>query len=404
MVKRNPNFAKLQDGYLFPEIGRRRTKAQEKNPDKKIISLGVGDTTLPINPYITQGLVDKAKGLGTHPMYSGYGAEQGMIDLREKISNKIYNGKISPDEVFVTDGSKCDIARLQVLFGPNVSIAVQDPSYPVYVDGSVIAGTTGDYDKSKEQFNNLVYMVCTPENNFFPDLENLPKTDLIYICSPNNPTGACATKKQLKEIVNFAKKNKSIIIFDAAYNFFIKDESLPKTIYDIEGAKEAAIEVNSFSKPAGFTGVRLGWTVVPKKLKFDDGFSVNKDWNRVMTTLFNGASNISQFGGLAALDDEGQKEMQDTINYYMENARVIKETLDSMGIKTFGGDNTPYIWAHFPRQKSWDVFEKILNEAFVVTTPGSGFGPAGEGFVRFSGFGKKDETIEAVKRIKKLKF
>lgn len=402
MVKRNENFAKLQAGYLFPEIRRRRIIVQAKNPKSKIISLGVGDTTHPLSKHITEGLVNSSKNLGTKEGYSGYGDEQGMTVLREKIAKQIYNDKVKPSEVFISDGAKCDIARMQVMFGKNVTIAIQDPAYPVYVDGSVIIGATGEYNSSKEQFDNIVYMNCTPENNFFPDLKKTKRTDLIYFCSPNNPTGATATRKQLEELVAFAKKNKSIILFDSAYSFFIRDENLPKSIFEIEDAKEVAIELSSFSKPAGFTGVRLGWSIVPEELRYDDGASVNKDWNRVMTTLFNGASNIAQYGGLAAVDDAGFKEMEETINYYLENVKLIKATLEVKGIKCYGGTNAPYIWAYFPGKKSWDIFEKVLNEAFVVTTPGAGFGKTGEGFVRFSGFNTRELTIEALKRLKKM--
>ncbi len=401
MVKRNLNFKKLQAGYLFPEINRRKNVFLEKNPDAKIISLGIGNTTEPLTPHITKGLVDAATGLGNQEGYSGYGDEQGMTALREKIAKVFYDGKVEADEVFISDGAKCDVGRFQLMFGSEVKIAVQDPAYPVYVDGSVILGATGEYNG--EQFDNIVYMSCTPENDFFPNLSDLPDVDLIYFCSPNNPTGAVATKDQLKQLVEFAKKNNSIILYDAAYSEFIQDD-LPKSIFEIEGSKEVAIEINSFSKPIGFTGVRLGWTVVPKELKFDDGSSVNQDWNRVMTTIFNGASNIVQKGGLAALDDEGIKEMKGTIDYYMENAKIIKQGLDEAGIKTYWTGNSPYIWAHFPGKDSWDVFSKILEEALVVTTPGVGFGPAGQGFVRFSAFGHRDDVTQAVERVKKLEF
>ncbi len=400
MVKRNKNLAKLQAGYLFPEINRRKNALLEKSPDAKVISLGIGNTTEPLTPHITEGLKKACEGMGTVGGYSGYGDEQGMTELRAKIAEKMYNGIVDADEVFTSDGAKCDCGRLQLLFGSEVSIAVQDPAYPVYVDGSVIAGATGEYNKDKELFDNIEYMSCTPENDFFPDLDILPRTDLIYFCSPNNPTGAVATKEQLKKLVDFAKKNKSIILFDAAYSEFVKDDSLPKSIFEIDGAREVAIEINSFSKPIGFTGVRLGWTLVPKELKFEDGSLVRDDWNRIMTTVFNGASNIVQLGGLAALDDEGLKEMREVIDFYMENARLIKEGLDSVGVKSYWTGNSPYIWAYFPGRKSWDVFSEILEKAHVVTTPGSGFGPAGEGFVRFSAFGHRDDVIEAVKRVK----
>jgi LL-diaminopimelate aminotransferase len=281
-------------------------------------------------------------------------------------------------------------------------VAVQDPAYPVYVDGSVITGATGLYDSDNEQFNDIVYMSCTPENNFFPHLDTLPRTDLIYFCSPNNPTGAVSSKAQLKELVDFARQNRSIIIFDAAYAAFVQDENLPKSIFEVEGSRDVAIEVNSFSKPIGFTGVRLGWTVVPQELTFENGSPVINDWRRVMGTLFNGASNIAQYGALAALDDEGRHEMQQTVGYYMENARLIKQALTELGITTYGGTNSPYVWAEYPGQNSWDVFEEILEKAHVVTTPGSGFGPSGESFIRFSAFGHREDIVEAVRRVKEI--
>ena len=288
------------------------------------------------------------------------------------------------------------------MFGKDVTVAIQDPSYPVYVDGSVIAGTTGDFNPEKSQFDNIIYMKCNPSNNFFPDLDTFPRTDLIYFCSPNNPTGAVATREQLTRLVEFAKKNRSIIIFDSAYAEYIREDDVPRSIFEIPGAKQVAIEISSFSKMIGFTGVRLGWTVVPDELKFEEGFKVRDDWNRVMTTLFNGASSIAQHGGLAALDEKGIKEMRATIAFYMENVKLIKSGLEELGIKTYGGVNAPYVWAHFPDKDSWEVFTEILEKCHVVTTPGAGFGPAGQGFIRFSAFGHRKNVIEALQRLKKL--
>ena len=305
-VNRNPNLAKLGAGYLFPEIGRRRRNHQEKNPDAKIISLGIGDTTEPIPKVITDALQGAAAGLNTKEGYSGYGAEQGMGALREKLADRFYDGLgISSSEVFVSDGSKCDISRILMLFGSDTTIAVQDPAYPAYVDSSVIMGATGLLNEETSQYKNIEYMHCLKENGFFPDISKTAKTDLIFFCNPNNPTGACASYDQLKSLVDFAKKNGSIIVYDAAYAIYIEDGA-PKSIYEIPGADECCIETCSFSKYAGFTGVRLGWTVVPDKLKFADGTPVNKDWNRIMTTCFNGASNIVQAGGLACVSDEGE--------------------------------------------------------------------------------------------------
>ena len=399
-VARNPNFGKLQAGYLFPEIGRRRNAYLEKNPDADIISLGIGDTTQPIPDHILNGLVEGASKLGKKDTYSGYGAEQGTALLREKISKELYNDIIKPDEVFVTDGAKCDIARLQVMFGPYVTSAVQDPSYPVYVDTSVMMGQTGEINKEKGQFDNLVYMPCNPSNNFFPDLKSLPKADVIYFCSPNNPTGAAATREQLKELVDYANEQGSIIVFDAAYAPFIRTPGVPKSIYEIDGARNCAIEVNSFSKYAGFTGVRLGWTIVPSELTFSDGTQVRTDWNRVMTTGFNGASNIVQAGGMACLDPEGLKEINTLIEYYLENAKILRETFTELGFDVYGGTDAPYVFVSMGGKPSWDIFSEVLEAIQVVTIPGAGFGPGGEGFLRMSAFAPRESVIESCKRFK----
>mmetsp|Transcript_25900 Transcript_25900/g.56832 ORF Transcript_25900/g.56832 Transcript_25900/m.56832 type:complete len:448 (+) Transcript_25900:155-1498(+) len=402
-VDRNPNFAKLAGGYLFPEIGRRRTAYLEKNPDMadRIISLGIGDTTQPIPKHILSGLVSGASKLGTSDGYSGYGAEQGNGELRAKIASVLYNDLIAPEEVFVSDGAKCDIMRVQQMFGSGVVSAVQDPSYPVYVDTSVMLGQTGEQNESTMQYDNIVYMPCTAENGFFPDLASLPRADVVYFCSPNNPTGAAATKEQLEELVRVCKEKGSILVFDAAYAPFIRSEGVPKSIYEIEGAKEVAIECNSFSKYAGFTGVRLGWTVVPSDLKFKDGTPVRNDFNRVMTTAFNGASNIVQAGGLACLDDEGMAEIDTLIDYYLENAAMLKEAMEEIGYTVFGGTDAPYVFVQLPEgQSSWDAFSDILEKAQVVTIPGAGFGPGGEGYLRLSAFAPRDSVVEACSRLK----
>jgi LL-diaminopimelate aminotransferase len=406
MVQRNKNIAKLQAGYLFPEIGRRRRAFLEQNPDAQIISLGIGNTTEPLTPHIVGGMKDAVIGLGTPEGYSGYyddaKAQALLQSLKARIAEKWYRGIVSADEIVVSDGAKPDCGRLQMLFGPGVTVAIQDPAYPVYVDGSVIVGATGAYNHEKAQFDGIAYMSCTPENGFFPDLGGLPQTDLIYWCSPNNPTGAVSTTEQLRALVDFARRNGSIIVFDAAYSAFVQDEALPRSIFEIEGSCEVALEVNSLSKPIGFTGVRLGWTVVPSELTFDDGTPVLKDWRRIMGTLFNGSSNVAQYGALAALNDEGMEEMQQTVEHSMENARIIKQALTDLGVTTYGGVNSPYVWAHFPGQDSWDVFERILQEAHVVTTPGSGFGPAGAGCVRFSAFGHREDVVEATRRLARV--
>jgi len=403
-VTRNPNFAKLKGGYLFPEIGRRRTAYLEENPEMadRLISLGIGDTTMPIPPHILSGLVEGATRLGTVEGYIGYGAEQGQGLLREKIASVLYKGLIDSSEVFVSDGAKCDIMRVQQMFGNDVVSAVQDPSYPVYVDTSVMMGQTGEVNDETSQFDKLVYMPCTAENDFFPDYASLPRADVVYFCSPNNPTGAAATRDQLTKMVNDCRDRGSILVFDAAYAPFIRDPNVPKSVFEIPGAKDCCIEVNSFSKYAGFTGVRLGWTVIPSELKFSDGSLVRDDFNRVMTTAFNGASNIVQSGGLACLDPEGQKEIDGLIDYYLENARMLKEAMESIGFKVFGGDNAPYVFVQLPEGKSsWDMFSEILEQTQVVTIPGAGFGPGGEGYLRLSAFAPKDSVIEACERLKK---
>ncbi|GKV24287.1 hypothetical protein SLEP1_g33917 [Rubroshorea leprosula] len=401
-VSRNANMAKLQAGYLFPEIARRRAAHLQKYPNAQVISLGIGDTTEPIPEVITSAMAKRCLGLSTLEGYSGYGAEQGEKLLRAAIASTFYsNLGIEEDDIFVSDGAKCDISRLQLLFGSNVKMAVQDPSYPAYVDSSVIMGQTGQFQKDVQKYGNIEYMRCTPENGFFPDLSTVARTDIIFFCSPNNPTGAAANRDQLTQLVKFAKENGSIIVFDSAYAMYMSDDN-PRTIFEIPGAKEVAIETSSFSKYAGFTGVRLGWTVVPKQLLFSDGFPVAKDFNRIVCTCFNGASNIPQAGGLACLSPEGLKAMQEVIGFYKENTKIIVDTFNSLGFKVYGGANAPYVWVHFPGRSSWDVFSEILEKTHVVTTPGSGFGPGGEGFIRVSAFGHRKNVLEACRRFKEL--
>ena len=400
-VARNANMGKLQAGYLFPEIGKRRNAYLEKNPDAKIISLGIGDTTQPVPEHILAGLTTGVSNLGAKETYTGYGAEQGVGALRAKISEALYGGRISPEEVFVSDGSKCDIGRLQMMFGNQVKSAVQDPSYPVYVDTSVMMGQTQTMDDASKQYDGIVYMKCGPENGFFPDLDNAERADVVYFCSPNNPTGAAATKEQLTKLVAWAKERGSIIVFDAAYAPFIRSEDVPKSIYEIPGAEEVAIEVNSLSKYAGFTGVRLGWTIVPKALKFADGTPVANDYNRVMCTAFNGASNIVQAGALAALEPAGLAEIEKLIDYYMGNAKLLKETMLDLGFKVHGGDDAPYVFVDLEGKSSWDMFSELLETAEVVTIPGAGFGPGGEGFLRLSAFAPRDACEEACARLRK---
>lgn len=395
-------MAKLQAGYLFPEIAKRRAAHLVKYPDAQVISLGIGDTTEPIPDVITSAMAKRAHDLSTLEGYSGYGAEQGEKKVRAAIASSFYgNLGIEEGDIFVSDGAKCDISRLQMLFGSDVSIAVQDPSYPAYVDSSVIMGQTGQYQEDSKKYGKIEYMKCIPENGFFPDLSAVGKTELIFFCSPNNPTGAAATREQLTKLVQFAKDNGSIIIYDSAYAMYISDDS-PRSIFEIPGAKEVAIETASFSKYAGFTGVRLGWTVVPKELLFSDGFPVAKDFNRIVCTCFNGASNISQAGALACLSPEGFQAMKQVIGFYKENTNIIVDTFKSLGFNVYGGTNAPYVWVHFPGRSSWDVFSEILEKTHLVTTPGSGFGPGGEGFVRVSAFGHRENILEACSRFKQL--
>ncbi len=400
MIIRNPFITNLKAGYLFPEIARRRREFEAAHPGgARIISLGVGNTTEPILPHIDAGLKEGAARLGAAETYSGY-QDEGLLTLRRRISEVFYKNQFDADEVFISDGAKCDIGRLQVLFGAGARIAVQDPSYPVYIDGSVLIGAAGN--PTNEGYEGVAYLPCTAENGYFPDLSRIPENSLVYFCSPNNPTGAVASKTQLAELVAAAREKGCLIIFDAAYSEFIRDPKLPKTIFEIEGAETCAIEVNSLSKPAGFTGVRLSWNVVPKALKYAGGESVNADWARLSGTVFNGASNIAQAGAMAALDGEGLQEMRAMTDFYLENAHLIRESLSALNIPCVGGDNSPYIWARFEGRKSWDVFAAILEKCRVVTTPGAGFGPAGESFIRFSAFGHRTDIQEACRRLASL--
>ena len=402
MVKRNPHVAKLQSGYLFPEIIKRKQNFLEKHPQADLISLGIGDTTEPLPHLIANSLAQSAQALGTAEGYTGYGPEEGQKALRQMIAEQIYQNSFSADEIFISDGTNCDIGRLQVLFGSSIKIAVQDPSYPVYVDTSVILGQTAAYETVSRKYQGISYMPCLPGNQFFPNLAQMPQTDLIYFCSPNNPTGAVATHSQLEELVDFARKHRSIIIYDTAYACYIQQPHLPRSIYEIKGASEVAIELGSFSKMAGFTGVRLAWSVVPKALRFDEGHLIHHDWNRVHSTFFNGASNIAQAGGIAVLQPEGQKKVQDLIRFYMKNASILRRAFEDLGYLVYGGTDAPYIWVQFPHLTSWQAFDMLLEKVHLVCAPGSGFGPAGEGFLRFSAFGQRVRIEEAAARLKGL--
>jgi LL-diaminopimelate aminotransferase len=402
MARINKNYDKLAAGYLFPEIARRTNAFLEQNSGAKVLRLGIGDTTEPIVPAVLDGLHAGVEALGNAESYSGYGPSEGIDALREGLA-KFYNERgvnLDPSEFFVSDGAKSDSANIQGIFSDDCVVAVQDPAYPVYVDSNVISGRTGQATDSGYQ--GLVYMPCTEGNGFFPDLPK-QKVDLIYICSPNNPTGAVATKEQLKSFVDYANEHKAIIFYDSAYASFITDPDLPRSIYEVEGAETCAIEFNSFSKTAGFTGVRLAWTIVPKACVTEDseGGKLHALWTRRQNTFFNGAANIVQSGGVAALSPEGRKQTDAQVSFYLENARIINDGLKSLGITTYGGGNAPYVWLKTPGGiSSWDFFDKLLNECHVVGTPGSGFGPSGEGFFRLSAFGHRENVEKAVSSIK----
>ncbi|KAH9686185.1 Aminotransferase ALD1 [Citrus sinensis] len=402
-VHRNINLEKLRNGYLFTEIARRELQHLEKYPNAKVISLGIGDTTQPIPDNISMSMANYARALATAEGYRGYGAEQGNKELRKAIAETYYKDVlVKESEVFVSDGSQCDIARLLLVLGSNVTVAAQDPSFPVaYIDSSVIVGQAGDLEDEVGKYCNIEYLECGPGNNFFPDLKGTSRTDIIFFCSPNNPTGHAATQNQLEQLVEFARNNGSIIIFDSAYAAYVTD-GCPRSIYEIPGAREVAIEISSFSKFSGFTGVRLGWTVVPEELLFSSGFPVINDFNRIICTCFNGASNIAQAGGLACLSSEGLEAVHSVVDYYKENTRILIDTLASLGIKVYGGINAPYVWAHFPGRKSWDVFAEILEKTHITTVPGSGFGPGGEEYIRISGFGHRESILEASRRLEAL--
>ena len=405
MIKINENFKKVQDSYLFSTIAKKVAKYQEENPDKKIIKLGIGDVTRPLPKVCIEAMKKATDELGSTETFRGYGPEQGYDFLRYAIVENDYKGLgIDASEIFVSDGAKCDTGNIVDLFSVDNKVAISDPVYPVYLDTNVLAGRSGNYIDGK--YENIVYMPVTAENNFIPELPK-EKVDMIYLCFPNNPTGTVLTKDELKKWVDYAKENKSIILFDAAYEGFISDENVPHSIYEIEGAKDVAIEFRSFSKTAGFTGTRCAFTVVPKTLvafdKEQKEYPLNNMWNRRQTTKFNGVSYVVQRAAEAVYTEEGQKEIKENINYYKENAKIILEGLKRINIKAYGGVNSPYIWLKVPENKtSWEFFDELLEKANVVGTPGSGFGPSGEGYFRLTAFGTHENTIEAMKRIERV--
>lgn len=404
----NDNFLKLKAGYLFPEIARRVNAFQEANPDAKLIKLGIGDVVKGLTPTIAKAFHEGVDEMTQDNTFKGYGPEQGYAFLREAIAENEFKSRgadVSPDEIFVSDGSKCDSGNIQEIFGLDNVVAVSDPVYPVYVDTNVMAGRTGEANEAG-QYQGLVYMPCTAESDFAPEL---PKqhVDLIYLCSPNNPTGTVMSKEQLKSWVDYAKKEGAIILFDAAYESFISDPDKPHSIFEIEGARDVAIEFRSFSKSAGFTGVRCAFTVVPKNLKAKSSsgeeVSVHALWNRRHCTKFNGVSYPVQKAAAAVYSEAGKAEVQSLVQGYMENAALIRERFTSRGQKVYGGVNAPYVWLQAPEgMGSWDLFDKLLNEAQVVGTPGAGFGAAGEGYFRISAFAHRNNVVEALERIEKI--
>ena len=402
----NENFLKLQESYLFSTIAKKVSKYSKENPEKDIIKLGIGDVTRPIVPACVEAMNKAIKEIGTQEGFKGYGPEQGYEFLREAIIKNDYNTRgvqLDLDEIFVSDGAKCDCGNIVDVFAQENTVAITDPVYPVYLDTNVMSGRTGDFDEQKGMYNGITYIKMNAQNNFVPEIPK-EKIDLIYLCFPNNPTGTVLSKKELEKWVKYAKENDSIILYDAAYEAYITEEDVPHSIYEIEGAKEVAIEFKSFSKTAGFTGVRCAYVVIPKALKgkTKDGkeVSINTLWNRRVCTKFNGVSYVTQRAVEATFSEEGKKQIKENIKYYMENAKIIKEGLEKAGFTVYGGVNSPYIWLKVPEGKtSWEFFDFLLEELNIVGTPGSGFGPSGEGYFRLTAFGTRERTIEAVKRI-----
>lgn len=404
MAKVNENYQKLPGSYLFSEIARRTAAYSEEHPEANLIKMGIGDVTRPLAPAVIEAMHNAVNDLSKLETFHGYGPEQGYDFLREVIAENDFHARgvdIAVDEIFVSDGAKSDCGNIGDILAIDNKIAVCDPVYPVYVDTNAMAGRAGEYDEEAQGWTNIYYMPTTAENDFCPALPDC-KVDVIYLCSPNNPTGTVLNADQLKVWVDYANENGSIIMFDAAYERFITEDAIPHSIYEVEGAKTCAIEFRSFSKTAGFTGARCGYTVVPKDL-VRDGQSLNAMWNRRQATKFNGASYVIQRGAAAVYSEEGARQIEETLDYYRANAKVIKEGLESAGFTVFGAVNSPYIWCQTPEgMGSWEFFDKLLTEANIITTPGAGFGPSGEGYVRLTAFGDAEATKEAMERIKKL--
>ncbi|NLC74105.1 MAG: LL-diaminopimelate aminotransferase [Clostridiales bacterium] len=409
-MKANPHYLDLRGSYLFSTIGKKVAAYQKENPDKTIIRLGIGDVTQPLTPTIIEALHMATDEMAHAETFRGYAPDLGYDFLRNAIAENDYMKRgcdIAPDEIFVSDGAKSDSGNIQEIFAEDSVIAVADPVYPVYVDTNIMSGRCGSFDESKEQWSKVIYMPCTAENGFSPQVPSEDASgktpDLIYLCSPNNPTGSALTREQLQKFVDYANAHHSVIIYDAAYEAYISEPDIPHSIYECKGARTCAIELHSFSKNAGFTGVRLGYTVVPYDLVDENGVQMRTLWARRHGTKFNGAPYIQQRAGEAVYSPEGQKEVQGLVSYYMENAKMILEGLRDAGFTVSGGINAPYIWLKTPDgMTSWEFFDYLLDKANVVGTPGSGFGPSGEGYFRLTAFGSHANTKAAIERIKGL--
>ena len=404
MVTVNHNYLKLPGSYLFSKIGKKVRAYKEENPDKEVISLGIGDVTQPLVPAIIDALHGAVEEMAHAETFHGYAPDLGYEFLRRAIAKNDYQDRgcdIAADEIFVSDGAKSDSGNIQEIFGTDNKVAVCDPVYPVYVDTNVMAGRTGEYNRVRENFDGVIYMPCRKENGFLPEFP-LEVPDLIYLCFPNNPTGSAITKDELQKWVDYANKNGCVIIYDAAYEAYISEENVPHSIYECEGARTCAIELRSFSKNAGFTGVRLGFTVIPKEL-VRDGVSLHSLWARRHGTKFNGAPYIVQKAGEAVYSEAGKAQLKDQVGYYMRNAKLIHDELAKAGFSVSGGVNAPYIWLETPdKMTSWEFFDYLLKNANVVGTPGSGFGSHGEGYFRLTAFGTYENTLKAIDRIKSL--
>ena len=405
-MKVNSNYQKLPGSYLFSEIARRVAAYSAAHPDAKLIKLGIGDVTRPLPAAVIEAMHKAVDEMGAAETFRGYGPEQGYDFLREAIAAHDFATRgvdIQPDEIFISDGAKSDCGNIGDLFDVDNKVALCDPVYTVYLDTNAMSGRAGEYDAETGRWSNIYYMPTTAENDFVPALPE-GKVDIIYLCSPNNPTGTVLTRDQLKTWVDYANEHGSVILFDAAYERFIVEEGVPHSIFEVEGAETCAIEFRSFSKTAGFTGARCGYTVVPKAL-VRDGQSLNAMWNRRQTTKFNGASYVIQRGAAAIYTPEGARQVEETIDYYRQNARVIKDALEACGYTIYGAVNSPYVWCETPGDiGSWEFFDILLERCGVITTPGAGFGPAGEGYIRFTAFGDAEATKEAMRRIEDLSF